>query len=137
VGVGVVARVLDPEALVVEYVEGRTLAPEDFEHEERISVLAALLRRLHACERFDLDFDMVGVQRRYHEIVTEHGYPLPEDYAGSGSSTTNTRATTILATTSATPSTSSSSTVVGPSSSSPSTTGACAPASWRGRACGR
>jgi thiamine kinase-like enzyme len=80
VGVGVVARVLEPEALVVEYVQGRTLTPEDFAHERRISVLAALLRRLHGCEPFELDFDMKQVQRRYYEIVTEHGYPLPEDY---------------------------------------------------------
>jgi thiamine kinase-like enzyme len=25
---------------------------------------------------------MVQVQHRYHEIVTDHGYPLPADYAG-------------------------------------------------------
>jgi thiamine kinase-like enzyme len=80
VGVGVVARVLEPPALVVDYVEGRTLAPEDFGDVRRISVLAALLRRLHTCEPFDVDFDMLEVQRRYYEIVTEHGYPLPEDY---------------------------------------------------------
>jgi thiamine kinase-like enzyme len=80
VGVGVVTRVAEPEALVVEYVKGRTLEPVDFRDPRRISVLAALLRRLHSCEPFDLDFDMVGVQRRYYEIVTEHGYPLPEDY---------------------------------------------------------
>ena len=80
VGVGVVARVLRPEALVVEYVDGRTLEPVDFDDERRISTLAALLRQLHACEPFHLDFDMAQVQRRYHEIVSEHSYPLPEDY---------------------------------------------------------
>jgi thiamine kinase-like enzyme len=80
VGVRVVARVFEPEALVVEYVSGRTLAPADFADERRISVLAALLRRLHAGWQFELDFDMEKVQRRYHETVTENGYPLPEDY---------------------------------------------------------
>ena len=80
VGVGVVARVTDPEALVVQFVQGRTLAPRDFGDPRRISVLAALLRRLHACERFEQDFDMVAVQRRYYEIVREHGYPLPDRY---------------------------------------------------------
>jgi thiamine kinase-like enzyme len=80
VGVGVVTRVPDPEALVVEHVEGRTLAPEDFEDPRRIAGLAELLRTLHRGERFDLDFDMVEVQRRYHEIVVEHRYPLPEAY---------------------------------------------------------
>ena len=80
VGVPVVARVAEPEALIVEYVTGRTLEPQDFRDPRRISVLAALLRRLHCSEPFELDFDMVAVQRRYHEIVTEHGYPLPDDY---------------------------------------------------------
>ncbi|HEY2161980.1 MAG TPA: phosphotransferase [Solirubrobacteraceae bacterium] len=81
VGVGVVARVREPEALVVEFVDGRTLAPADFADERRVSVLAGLLRRLHGCEPFERDFDMVLVQRRYLEIVTSRGYPLPEDYA--------------------------------------------------------
>jgi thiamine kinase-like enzyme len=84
VGVGVVARVTDPEALVVQFVHGRTLAPEDFGDPRRISALAALLRRLHACESFERDFDMFEVQRRYYEIVREHGYPLPEGYDGYG-----------------------------------------------------
>jgi thiamine kinase-like enzyme len=81
VGVGVLARVLEPEALVVQYVSGRTLEPADFADPRRISVLADLLRRLHACEPFAVDFDMVKVQRRYHETVIEHGYPLPGEYA--------------------------------------------------------
>jgi len=72
--------VLEPEALVVQYVSGRTLAPADFADPRRISVLADLLGRLHACEPFAVDFDMVQVQRRYHETVIEHGYPLPENY---------------------------------------------------------
>jgi thiamine kinase-like enzyme len=80
VGVRVVTRVAEPEALVVEYVSGRTLAPDDFRDRRRVSVLAGLLRKLHSCEPFDRDFDMVEVQRRYHEIVTERGYPLPAQY---------------------------------------------------------
>jgi thiamine kinase-like enzyme len=80
VGVRVTARLLEPAALVVEFVSGRTLAPADFADERRVSVLAALLRRLHACEPFERDFDMVLVQRRYLEIVAAQGYPLPEDY---------------------------------------------------------
>jgi thiamine kinase-like enzyme len=80
VGVGVLTRVADPEALVVEHVEGRTLSPDDFQDPKRITRLAELLRRLHACERFERDFDMLDVQRRYYEIVREHKYPLPERY---------------------------------------------------------
>ena len=81
VGAPVVARVRDPEALVVEFVDGATLEPADFRDSRRISSLAGALRRLHGAGRFARDFDMVQVQRRYLEIVNGHGYPLPADYA--------------------------------------------------------
>jgi thiamine kinase-like enzyme len=81
VGAPVLARVERPEALVVGFVEGATLAPEDFRDHRRISALAAELRRLHRAPRFSRDFDMVQVQDRYHRIVVENGYPLPEDYS--------------------------------------------------------
>jgi len=81
VGVPVIARVRDPEALVVEFVEGVTLSPEDFRDGRRVSALAKVLRRLHGAPPFKRDFDMVQVQSRYHQIVVENGYPLPADYA--------------------------------------------------------
>jgi thiamine kinase-like enzyme len=81
VGVPVIARVHDPEALVVEFVKGVTLSPEDFRDRRRVSALAQLLRRLHSASAFERDFDMVQVQSRYHQIVIENGYPLPADYA--------------------------------------------------------
>ena len=81
VGAPVLARVLEPEALVVGFVEGVTLSPLDFEDPRRVSGLAAALRRLHAAPPFARDFDMVHVQDRYHGIVVRNGYPLPADYA--------------------------------------------------------
>ena len=81
VGAPVIARVRDPEALVVAYLEGVTLSPTDFDDPRRISALAASLRRLHAAPPFDRDFDMVAVQARYHDIVVANGYPLPVGYA--------------------------------------------------------
>jgi thiamine kinase-like enzyme len=81
VGAPVLARVLEPEALVVGFVEGVTLSPPDFEDPRRVSGLAAGLRRLHAAPPFARDFDMVHVQDRYHGIVVRNGYPLPADYA--------------------------------------------------------
>lgn len=81
VGAPMIARVRDPEALVVGFVPGSTLTPVDFRDPRRISALACVLRALHAASPFLRDFDMVSVQRRYHAIVLEHGYPLPEDYA--------------------------------------------------------
>jgi thiamine kinase-like enzyme len=81
VGAPVVARVRDPEALVVAFLSGATLSPADFADRRRIVELARALRSLHAAEPFMRDFDMVEVQRRYYEIVVEHGYPLPAGYA--------------------------------------------------------
>jgi thiamine kinase-like enzyme len=81
VGAPVLARVKNPEALVVRFVEGVTLAPGAFQDPRRVSALAAALRRLHGAPRFARDFDMVQVQNRYHRIVVENGYPLPAGYA--------------------------------------------------------
>ncbi len=82
VGAPVVARVADPEALVVGFVDGATLEPADFAADSRrVTALAAALRKLHAAPPFARDFDMVQVQDRYHRIVVENGYPLPADYA--------------------------------------------------------
>ena len=81
VGAPVIAHVRDPEALVVGFVPGTTLSPADFRDPRRVSVLADLLRRLHAVNSFARDFDMFAVQRRYQSIVIEKGYPLPVDYA--------------------------------------------------------
>lgn len=80
VGAPVIARVRDPEALVVAFVDGVTLEPADFREPARIAALARGLRRLHGAGGFARDFDMVAVQRRYLEIVGEHDYPLPVDY---------------------------------------------------------
>jgi thiamine kinase-like enzyme len=81
VGVPVIARVSQPEALVVQFVEGVTLTPQDFGDARRIVELARVLKRLHAAPPFARDFDMVRVQARYHAIVAENGYPLPDNYA--------------------------------------------------------
>jgi thiamine kinase-like enzyme len=81
VGVPVVARVRDPEALVVRFVEGVTMSPADFAESARVSALAEALRRLHGAKPFARDFDMIDVQARYLKIVGDNGYPLPGDYA--------------------------------------------------------
>jgi thiamine kinase-like enzyme len=81
VGAPVIARVEDPEALVVRFVEGITLQPSDFQDPRRLSALAGALKRLHSAPAFMRDFEMVKVQDRYHQIVVENGYPLPADYA--------------------------------------------------------
>jgi thiamine kinase-like enzyme len=81
VGAPVVARVEEPEALVVGFVDGVTLTPADFAADpRRVSALARGLRRLHQAPPFARDFDMVQVQNRYLGIVERGGYPLPADY---------------------------------------------------------
>jgi thiamine kinase-like enzyme len=81
---GAAPAVLDhlPErhALVVEWVEGRTLAPADLADEKLLTRLAAACRSLHAGHRFVGDFDIFAVQRRYLGIVQEHGFRLPDGY---------------------------------------------------------
>ncbi len=81
VGAPIIARVGDPEALVVAFVEGVTLTPADFGDPRRVSALATALRRLHGAPPFARDFDMTLVQDRYHGIVVQNGYPLPANYA--------------------------------------------------------
>jgi thiamine kinase-like enzyme len=80
VGAPVIARVHEPEALVVQFVDGVTLTPADFHDPRRVTALAAALKRLHDAPPFARDFDMAHVQARYLQIVAENGYPLPADY---------------------------------------------------------
>ncbi len=66
--------------LVVEWVEGRTYAPDDLRDEANLRKVADACRMLHAGPRFVSDFDMVRIQRNYLDIVTEHGFRLPDRY---------------------------------------------------------
>jgi thiamine kinase-like enzyme len=70
----------DDHALVVAWVEGRTLEADDLRDEQMLGRVASVCRTLHAGPRFVSDFDMVAVQRRYLDIVQDRGYRMPEDY---------------------------------------------------------
>jgi thiamine kinase-like enzyme len=70
----------DLQVLVVEWVEGRTLTPEDLRDETTLRRAAAVSRTLHNGPRFDGDFDMFQVQRRYLTIVEQRGFRLPPRY---------------------------------------------------------
>ena len=76
----VVAYLPEHHALVVEWVEGRTLAATDLQDDAMLGRVAAVCRVLHAGERFEGDFDMVAIQQRYLAIVQERGFRLPERY---------------------------------------------------------
>jgi len=76
----VLDRLPDLGVLVVAWVEGRTLASEDLRDEQMLERVAAACRMLHAGPRFDGDFDMFEVQRRYLGIVGERGLRVPARY---------------------------------------------------------
>jgi len=70
----------EDQALVVAWIEGRTLTADDLHDEAMLQRVAAVCRTLHAGLRFVGDFDMVAVQRRYLDLVRERGYRMPQDY---------------------------------------------------------
>ena len=71
-----------PEAgiLVVGFIEGRTFTAEDVRDPANLPRLAGACRRLHAGPRFQGDFDMFALQRRYLAVVRERGFRLPAGY---------------------------------------------------------
>ncbi len=81
---GVAPRVVDyaPDVgvLMIEWIDGRTFAPEDLRDPAHAPAVALALRRLHAGPRFPVDFDMFAIQRRYLEVVQRNGYRLPARY---------------------------------------------------------
>jgi thiamine kinase-like enzyme len=71
-----------PEAgvLAVRWVTGRTFGPDDVRDPANLPRIVAVCRLLHAGPRFASDFDMFAVQRGYLDVVTRHGFRLPDRY---------------------------------------------------------
>jgi thiamine kinase-like enzyme len=80
VGAGVVAYLPELGALVLDFIEGTTMSPEQLREGGRLREVAEVCRRLHACRPFRDDFNMFRVQERYVEIVQRRGLRLPERY---------------------------------------------------------
>ena len=80
VGAPVVAYLPDLNALVIEFVEGRTLSAEDLRGGFPLDRVAAAVRTLHGAEAFERDFDMFDIQSGYLKLVTERGFRLPDRY---------------------------------------------------------
>ncbi len=70
----------DGSALVIGYIEGRTLVDGDFATPGIIEGVADSCRRLHRGARFVSDFDMFEIQRGYLRTVLDNGYRLPQGY---------------------------------------------------------
>jgi thiamine kinase-like enzyme len=83
VGVGApfVASLPEHDALVIGFLEGRALSPDDLrDRSELIPLVADACRRLHSAQPFLQDFDMFQIQRRYLGVVQERGFQLPARY---------------------------------------------------------
>ena len=66
--------------LVLGFIEGRTLTNADVADPARIVRIASACRALHSGERFDGEFDMFAIQRRYRAVVAERGIAIPAGY---------------------------------------------------------
>lgn len=80
VGAPVIAYLPDHGALVIEFLEGRTLSAEDLRGDFPLARIAEGCRRLHSAEAFRDDFDMFEIQRAYLRIVDDRGFRLPDGY---------------------------------------------------------
>jgi len=82
VGVGAPVIEYQPAAgvLVLGFLEGRTLTNADVADQGRLVRIARACRQLHGAERFDGDFDMFEIQRRYRAVAAERGITIPVGY---------------------------------------------------------
>ncbi|MGI9008384.1 MAG: phosphotransferase [Streptosporangiaceae bacterium] len=81
-GVGAPVIEYQPGAnvLVLGFLPGRTLANEDVADPGRLGRIARACRQLHGAGRFDGDFDMFAIQRRYRAVAAERGIAIPDGY---------------------------------------------------------
>ena len=72
----------DPEsgALVLEWIDGRTMSNAAFAESGTPARIAEALKRLHAGPRFRDDFDMVRLTEYYLSVVDANSIRIPEGY---------------------------------------------------------
>ncbi len=80
VGAEVLAHRPEQHMLVLRYLPGRTLTPEEVRDPARLPRIAAAVRRLHAGPVFESVFDMRAIRRRYLSAVQAKGFRLPSGY---------------------------------------------------------
>ena len=80
VGAPVVDYRPDLGILLIGYLDGITLAKDDFSRPGVIAKVAHACRTLHGGPRFRDDFDMFELQSSYLKIATQNGFRIPEDY---------------------------------------------------------
>jgi thiamine kinase-like enzyme len=67
-------------ALVLDWIDGRTMSNPAFAAPSTPARIAEALRRLHAGPRFRDDFDMVRLTERYLRVVDERSIRVPDGY---------------------------------------------------------
>ena len=75
-------RLLDPIALVVDYVPSRTMSAAELRRGDHLGRIATTLRVLHAGRPFRDRFDMFEICDRYLRIATDRELRLPDGYVG-------------------------------------------------------
>jgi thiamine kinase-like enzyme len=80
VGAPVVAVLPELEAMVVAFLDGRTLDADDIADPDLVPRLTASLRQLHAGPAFVGPWDMREFRKYYYSVVCEKGFRLPHDY---------------------------------------------------------
>jgi thiamine kinase-like enzyme len=80
VGAPVIEYAPDVGVLVLGYIEGKTFANADVAEPANVGRIARACRALHGGERFEGDFDMFAIQRRYRAVAAERGIKIPDGY---------------------------------------------------------
>jgi len=80
VGAPFVAALPEFDAVVLEFLEGRALSPDDLRQGDLLPLVAQACKRLHGARRFSTNFDMFEIQQRYLGVVQERGFRLPDRY---------------------------------------------------------
>ena len=80
IGPGVLEVVPDLDVMVLEFIEGRTMSAKTLQSKAMAQRMASSFRRLHAAQRFLLDFNMFRLIETYLEIVEAHNVTIPADY---------------------------------------------------------
>jgi len=68
------------DAMVVEYLDARTMSNESLDAPGVPTRIGQTLRRLHTAPRFLLDFDMFRLTERYLSVVDGRAIPIPDGF---------------------------------------------------------
>jgi len=83
VGPRVLEHVPEWDAMVLEWLPGRTMSIAAFAAAGSPARIAEALRRLHAGPHFALDFDMFRLTERYLGVVAERDVTIPDGFRGA------------------------------------------------------